>query len=1165
MQMHYNTRTLAYAKVKKWLTYGLSMLLCFVYEQASAQVTDDFRTTGNATFAAATNWETYNGATWIAAASAPTSANGVITISANSSATVTSDVTLDQIVVAGFLQVNAGFTLTLNNDTGDEITLQGAGSIYNRGTINNCGGTLLPANAFETTAWAFSKGTYNTNTATEPTTEATLLYFNQASTTAHIYWTNGNGRRRIVVLKSATAVSANALTDNTAYTADANFVGAGTTVGGGKVIFNGVGNQVNVTGLTNASTYHLAIFEYNDDVTCSGSSRNYKTGSPLLGTFFTGNRPFITEWITDNGQIIIPTTGSGYNYNITWTNLTNGGVGDGSITGRTANHTITGLQNGSTYRISISGTFPRIFFDSGSERSKIRNITQWGSNAWSSMGNAFLGCNNLNANATDVPNLSAVTIMSNMFNGATVFNQNIGTWNTSAVTDMGGMFQQATTFNGNIGSWNTSAVINMRDMFREATDFNQNIGSWNTSGITSMNSMFRQITAFNQNIGSWNTSAVTTMALMFQQATAFNQNIGSWSTSAVTTMVLMFQQAAAFNQNLSAWNVTQLNAGNFNGADRMFANSAMSRANYDNTLIGWASQNVKTGVLLGAIGLKYCAGVSARNTLATSKSWVITGDALLCYNASTERGSMTNLVSASSQNIRTTNNVDISGNSNRTLEAWFKVNTISGTQFIASWGAATDLNAFGLYLNGATLRFYAGGASDYDIGTTVVANTWYYVAVTYNGITVTPYVNGMVQTTSTIALNTTNSALYMGSDVSNTNYLDGSLDEMRIWSVARTQAQIRENMYLTLTGGEAGLVSYYQFNETSGDAKDFITNKDATFFGGGTRSASEVAVAGGTSNIRTVTVGLNTFTNTGVAINFTTAPADEFVAYQLRGNPVNGVGALNLGANTPTCYWIVRQFGAGSVAYDGMNFTLPNSNVISAVDEATPSNLKLYKRADNATTAFPAFFASATTTNNTTKAINFTGFTSQTSFSQFEIGSITSPLPITLVTFGGERREQAGEKTEEVKLTWATASEVSNKGFEIQVSDNAQTFKKIAFVEGRGNSTTVSSYQLAVSNPNDGYYRLKQVDFDGKFSYSPIVFVEGVETLKVYPNPNSGTFTISVGKDKLDLPASLLNAQGVEVWRGTQTEVKANLPAGMYFLHTTVAGKTKITKVIIEN
>ena len=202
----------------------------------------------------------------------------------------------------------------------------------------------------------------------------------------------------------------------------------------------------------------------------------------------------------------------------------------------------------------------------------------------------------------------------------------------------------------------------------------------------------------------------------------------------------------------------------------------------------------------------------------------------------------------------------------------------------------------------------------------------------------------------------------------------------------------------------------------------------------------------------------------------------------------------------------------------------------------------------------------------------FVTATGITAFSHWTVGSSATPLPISLLYLKGERIEQAGEKTEEVKLTWATASEVSNKGFEIQVSDNTQIFKTIAFKEGAGNSISVNSYHVTFNNASDAYYRLKQLDFDGTFSYSPIVFVEGIEILAVYPNPNNGTFKVVCGTqttaDKLDLPARLLNAQGTEVWKGdlpnAQTEVKTNLPAGVYFLHTTVAGKVKVTKVIIE-
>ena len=62
---------------------------------------------------------------------------------------------------------------------------------------------------------------------------------------------------------------------------------------------------------------------------------------------------------------------------------------------------------------------------------------------------------------------------------------------TSLVTDMSEIFQNATAFNQDIGSWDTSKVTNMRLMFREASTFNQDIGNWNTSNVTDMRLMFR--------------------------------------------------------------------------------------------------------------------------------------------------------------------------------------------------------------------------------------------------------------------------------------------------------------------------------------------------------------------------------------------------------------------------------------------------------------------------------------------------------------------------------------------------------------------------------------------------------------------------------------------------------------------------------------------------
>ena len=312
----------------------------------------------------------------------------------------------------------------------------------------------------------------------------------------------------------------------------------------------------------------------------------------LFSQSLTGqNDPFITRWNlsldvgTGTNQLSFTVTTLG-TVNYTWQEVGGSGAsGSGTFSGTTA--TITGLPTGATVDLNILPTnFQAIQIapaSGASDALRLIDIKQWGSTIWTTMSWAFRFCQNLNITASDIPNLSQVTSVDQMFR--------------------------------NCHSLSGPSNINL----------------WNVSNVNVMSRLFEQCYLFNQNISNWNVANVTNMRALFISATSFNQNITNWNVSSVTIMGEMFFNATSFNQNISAW-VSQMPASTT--FHYMLDNCGMSVANYDALLTAFNASSL-TGKTLGAVGRIYCASAADRANLVLpagsgGKGWTISGDALSC-------------------------------------------------------------------------------------------------------------------------------------------------------------------------------------------------------------------------------------------------------------------------------------------------------------------------------------------------------------------------------------------------------------------------------------------------------------------------------------------------------------------------------------------------------
>ena len=178
----------------------------------------------------------------------------------------------------------------------------------------------------------------------------------------------------------------------------------------------------------------------------------------------------------------------------------------------------------------------------------------------------------------------------------------------------------------------------------------------------------------------------------------------------------------------------------------------------------------------------------------------------------------------------------------------------------------------------------------------------------------------------------------------------------------------------------------------------------------------------------------------------------------------------------------------------------------------------------------------------------------------FIVADTRAPLPVELVRFEAQRPAAKAE----VRLSWTTASELNNSGFEVQRQDAGQAiFHEVGFVAGQGTSATATTYTYTDPNNFAGlsYYRLRQLDQDGAERFSPVRTTPGLPvgsafSLHVFPNPASTTAMLdAMGPLPTGLTLTLLATDGRLIWQRLYAEQALGAPldvsqlaAGTYLL-----------------
>ncbi len=427
----------------------------------------------------------------------------------------------------------------------------------------------------------------------------------------------------------------------------------------------------------------------------------------------------------------------------------------------------------------------------------------------------------------------------------------------------------------------------------------------------------------------------------------------------------------------------------------------------------------------------------------------------------------------------------------------------------------------------------------------VRSNQWYHVALTMhrdsdNYSNGTFYVNGnAVSSYSNVYYNDYEYSFVLGYD--GDVYFQGEVDELQIREKVLTTQEIRSGIHTTLSGFPEKVLGYWQFNDGTGTTASQAISSQKFYLQDLSWVTSTIPVGTGATTTTTgVTTGEQTVGNAKLSMGDGFDNPVDVVVSEVTAEPNSWPAGYS--SSVGGKYFVIELFGdPGTFSVDlTLNF---GPGVLDELVNANPQSMKLYKRSSTSSGVWTDL-GGASSADYETGLVTWTGITS---FSQFLPVLDVSSLPVELSSFA------INHTSGMINLNWSTASESNNAGWEIEqrltTGQDKGTFKPVGFVAGKGTTTEAQAYSFSISaaKANLAEFRLKQIDTDGKTSYSRILSVDlkpaVFELSQNYPNPFNPTTTIqySVAKES-KVFLTLYNALGQKV----KTLVQENQPAGFY-------------------